>query len=127
MFFRKNLHLILSVIIVVPAAFIYGFNPGGILSWMFDFQLESTDLKNVFKAIMCLYLDFSIVWILGMFRTDLWKTATVLNLVFMGGLCLGRTLGVVLDGIPSAPFAYGLVGEGVLAVFAIYQLRKFMV
>lgn len=119
----KNLHLIISLLVVVPAAFIYGFKPEASLPFLFDFEPNTTDLKNVFRAIMCLYLGISIVWYLGIVKPGLWKTATILNMVFMAGLGLGRFISLVLDGIPSMAFAWGLLGELVLAVFAAIQLK----
>lgn len=121
----KNLHLIISLIVVIPAALTYGLRPEESLPWLFDFQVESTDLKNVFRAIMCLYLAVSVVWYLGMVKPGLWKSATLLNIAFMGGLGLGRALSMALDGMPSPAFALGFLGELTLAFFAIYQLRKY--
>ena len=121
----KNLHLILSALVVIPAAFIYGLNPEVVLPGLFDFQVGTTDLKNVFRAVMCLYLATAILWCLGVAKPGLWKTATLLNIVFMGGLAAGRTLSLFLDGIPSPLFAYGLAGEWVLALFAAFQLKKY--
>ena len=121
----KNLHLIISLSVVVPAALIYGLQPANSLPWLFDFQVTTPDLHNVFRAIMGLYLAISVVWYLGMVKPAYWKTATVLNLVFMGGLGVGRVLSLVLDGIPSPAFALGMAGELVLALFALYQLRKY--
>ena len=121
----KNLHLSISLFIVIPAALIYGLYPGVSLPWLFDFEVTSPDLYNVFRAIMGLYLAFSIVWYLGIVKPVLWKSATILNIAFMGGLGSGRVLSLILDGIPSPAFALGLVGEWVLAFFALYQFRKF--
>lgn len=121
----KNLHLIISLAIVVPAALIYGLQPGTSLPWLFDFQVTTPDLHNVFRAIMGLYLSISMVWYMGIIKPAYWKTATVFNFIFMGGLGLGRLLSFILDGIPSPAFALGMVGELVLGVFALYQLRKY--
>ena len=121
---RKNLHLSISLIVVVPAALIYGLRPGITLPWLFDFQVVSTDLNNVFRAVMCLYLSISVVFYLGIVRPGLWKTATILNIAFMGGLGLGRVLSLLLDGLPSPAFALGLLGELVLAFYALFQLQK---
>ena len=59
-------HLIISVGIVVPVAFIYGFQP----DLQFDIHLNTIDEHNFFKAIMGLYLAFSTLWILGVFKTN---------------------------------------------------------
>jgi len=120
----KNLHLILSILIVVPVALGYGLFPGQVLPIFFDFTVETIDLKNVFRAIMCLYLGMAIVWTLGLVRPVFWNTATITNIAFMGGLGLGRVLSLFWDGLPSTPFLVGLLGELTLALLGFYQFRK---
>jgi hypothetical protein len=122
---RKNLHLIISVLIVIPAALFYGLFPNETLPVLFDFEVQSTDLKNVFRAILGLYLAFSALWVLGILKSDFWKMATLSNFIFMIGLVFGRMLSMVLDGIPSPAFSYGIIGELILAIFALYQYRKY--
>lgn len=120
----KNLHLILSILIVAPIALIYGLFQEQVLPLFFDFHVETTDLKNVFRAIMFLYLGMVLIWIQGILKPELWETATLVNIVFMGGLGLGRLLSLLLDGIPSPPFAIGLIGELALAFLGFYQFKK---
>ncbi len=115
----KNLHLIISTLIVVSVAIVYGFQP----NMLFDVSINSIDEANIFKAIMGLYLAFSLLWILGVFQISLWKTATVSNIIFMLGLAFGRIISVLLDGIPTTVFVFGTIGELVLGLFAYYQLK----
>ena len=61
----QNLHLGLSCIIVVGAALVYGVNPSYSLPLIFGFEVGNTDLKNIFRAIMGLYLGFSLYWFYG--------------------------------------------------------------
>ena len=84
----SKIHLIISVLIVVPVAFVYGFNP----SSEFDIHLNTVDEHNFFKAIMGLYLGFSILWVLGIFKANYLKVALITNLIFMLGLGFGRLL-----------------------------------
>lgn len=123
--FRKNLHLILSVLIVLPAALFYGLIPHETLPLLFDFEVQSTDLKNVFRAILGLYLAFSALWIVGIVKPDFWKMATISNAFFMFGLVFGRFLSMILDGMPSLTFSIGIIGELILALFALYQYQKY--
>ncbi|WP_400075697.1 DUF4345 domain-containing protein [Winogradskyella sp. R77965] len=118
--FLKKIHLVISVLIVVPVAFIYGFNP----SSEFDIQLQTIDEHNQFKAIMGLYLSFSILWILGILNSNYLKLALVTNVIFMLGLASGRLLGIFLDGIPTDPYIYGIIGEFVLGFYGLWVLKR---
>ena len=115
---RKNLHLIISILIVVPVALAYGFQP----DLLFDITIKSIDEANIFKAIMGLYLCFSVLWILGILKQNYWYAATIANIIFMLGLALGRVISLIIDGLPSLIFSMGTIGELILAIFGIYQL-----
>ena len=114
-----KIHLIISVLIVVPVAFIYGFNP----STQFDIYLGTIDEKNFFKAIMGLYLGFSMLWILGIFKANYLKLALVSNLIFMLGLAFGRLLSFLLDGTPTFAFIFGIIGEFLLGFYGLWALK----
>ena len=115
----RNIHLIISLIIVVPIAIIYGFFPDSI----FEIHPTTIDEHDVFKAIMGMYLAFSLFWIWGIFHSKYWKSATISNMLFMFGLAFGRVLSLFFDGIPSPLFSLGTIGEMVLGAFAFYQLQ----
>jgi Domain of unknown function (DUF4345) len=121
----KNLHLILSISILIPVALAYGIAPKTILILFFDIHLDTIDVMNICRAIMGLYLGMVGIWLLGIYDKAYWKMATVTNGVFMGGLALGRILSLILDGVPSLILLLGIVGESVLALFAFYQLKKY--
>ena len=116
----KHLHLIISIVIVLAVSLVYGFQP----NLLFEVTINSTDDHNIFKAIMGLYLGFSVLWIVGLFLDRLWKTATVSNIVFMLGLAFGRIISMLLDGFPTTVFVVGTIGELVLGLFAYYQLKR---
>jgi Domain of unknown function (DUF4345) len=78
----KNSHLLLSSVIVIAAAFLYGLSPSTILPQLFDFEVTTTDLSNVFRAIMGLYLTFASFWIVGILKPNYWKAATVSQILF---------------------------------------------
>jgi len=113
------------VAIVIPAAFFYGWNPEYVLPYFFDFEVKTTDLKSVFRAILGLYLSFSLLWILGIMKSNFWKVATLSNGFFMSGIAFGRLLSLVYDGKSSDLFFYGFFGEAILACFAFYQFKKY--
>lgn len=116
----NKIHLIISVVIVVPVAFVYGFNP----DWQFDIHLNTTDEHNFFKAIMGLYLGFSALWILGVFKERYLKLALISNLIFMLGLGLGRLLSLLLDGAPTFAYLFGTFAELFLAFYGIWVLNN---
>ena len=119
----KNLHLLVSISIVVPTAIIYG-SPL-ILPEQLDIQVNTIDLSNMLKAIMGLYLGISIIWILGIWKSKYWKRATELNALFMLTLAFGRALSMVIDGLPTGGFIFAIIAEVLLGLFSIYQLKKY--
>jgi uncharacterized protein YacL len=122
---RKNLHLTISAIIITIISLAYGLFPNRILPKLFDFNAESIDLKQVFRAMMGLYLGMVILWVIGIFKPHYWRIATVSNIFFMIGLAVGRVISFVVDGIPSIPFPIGLALELTLALWGIKNLTKY--
>ncbi|WP_299672328.1 DUF4345 domain-containing protein [uncultured Polaribacter sp.] len=118
--FINKIHLIISVCIVIPVSFVYGFNP----SLKFDIQLQTIDEHNFFKAIMGLYLGFSILWILGVFKNQYLKMAIGTNIIFMLGLGFGRVLSIFIDGAPTFNYIFGTFAELFLGCYGIWVLRK---
>jgi hypothetical protein len=116
----NKIHLIISVAIVVPVAFVYGFYP----DWQFDIHLNTTDEHNFFKAIMGLYLGFSSLWLLGIFKERYLKLALISNLIFMLGLGLGRLLSLLLDGVPTFAYLFGTFAELFLGFYGIWVLKN---
>ncbi|MBV7269090.1 DUF4345 domain-containing protein [Winogradskyella luteola] len=114
----SKIHLIISIIIVVPVAFVYGFNPDS----QFDIHSQTLDEQNFFKAIMGLYLGFSVVWLFGIFKINYLKLALVSNVVFMLGLALGRSLSWAIDGAPTQAYIIGTLGEFILGFYGLWVL-----
>lgn len=115
-----KIHLIISVVIVVPVSLIYGFKP----ELSFDMFLETIDEHNFYKAIMGLYLGFSAVWILGLFTANYLKTALVTNMVFMLGLGFGRVLSTLVDGVPTDGYLFGMIAELFLGFYGFWVLKR---
>jgi hypothetical protein len=118
--FILKVHLIISVLVVIPAAFIYGFEPQLFL----DIRNETIDEHNFTRAIMGLYLAFSFLWIQGVLKRKFLHIALVSNTLFMLGLCLGRILSIILDGFPSKPYILGTLGELVLGFYGLLVLNS---
>jgi len=74
--YHKNLHLASSAIIVISAGLIYGASPSNILPEIFGFEVEDLELKNIFRAIMGLYLSLGAYWIISVRKSEYWKGAT---------------------------------------------------
>jgi hypothetical protein len=123
----KNLHLTISATLITVISLTYGLFPNSILPKFFDFNVDSTDLKHVFRATMGLYLGMVVLWVIGIFKPLHWRIATISNVVFMIGLASGRIISLAIDGMPSILFSTGLVLELVLAFWGIKNLIKYSV
>lgn len=121
----KNLHLIISVLVLIPASLVYGLHPDSFWTEIIGLNVSNIDLINIFKAIMALYLGFALLFLLGILIPSLWYTASLSNIVFMGGLGLGRTISLITDGIPSQFYLIGGFLELMLAFLGLIILRKF--
>jgi hypothetical protein len=117
----SKIHLLISVVIVAPAAIIYGFSPDLFL----DLQINTIDEINLLKAITGLYLAFSSIWLLALFKNSLIQVAQSSNMVFMLGLGLGRVLSFILEGVPSYALIYGAIGELLLGFYGIWLLFSY--
>lgn len=120
----KHLHLLISLSIVVPTAIIY--SSPSILRKYLDIQVNTVDFSNMLKAIMCLYLGISLVWILGIWKNHYWKIATQLNILFMLSLAIGRVLSIFMDGYPTNFYIVGIIAEFVLGFYSIFQFKKYI-
>jgi sulfite exporter TauE/SafE len=120
----ENLHLGFASVIVVIVGLSYGIYPNKLIPIFFDFKVESVDLKNVFRAIMGLYLGLVTFWIVGILKPEYWRNATLICTIFMGGLAFGRIISIIIDGIPSLAFSIGTLVEILFMVWGIKNLRK---
>ena len=118
--FIHKIHLIISILIVVPVAFIYGFQP----DLLFDIHLDTLDEQNQFKSIMGLYLGFSTLWILGLIKPSYLKTALITNIIFMMGLGFGRAISLFLDGTPTFAYVFGTAAELFLGVYGVWVWNR---
>ena len=116
----SKLHLIISVLIVVPVAIIYGFSP----DYYFELFPKTNDEHNFYKAIMGLYLGFSILWVLGIFKREYLKPALITNMIFMLSLGLGRVISILIDGLPTSGYVFGTVAELFLGLYGLWVLKR---
>lgn len=108
------------MIVVVGAAFIYGFYPDTFV----ELFPKTTDEFNFYKAIMGLYLGFSTLWILGVLKANYLKTALITNMIFMLGLGLGRVLSMIVDGLPTSGYLFGTAAELFLGCYGLWVLSR---
>lgn len=120
----KNLQLIISAIIVILVSFVYGFNPNKILPAVFGFEVTNLELKNIFRAIMGLYIFLGVFWIIGTQNKRFWEAATLSNIVFMGGLAFGRFISILIDGV-SNQFLTGAILELIMMIWGLCNLKKY--
>ena len=116
----KNIHLLISSLIVIPTGLLYGFKS----DLQFELYPKTIDEFNFYKAIMGLYLGFSMLWIYGILKPQILKTAIITNIVFMLGLGLGRTISMFSDGIPTFGYKFGVLAELFLGFYGIWILSK---
>ena len=115
-----KIHLVLSTLIVGPISIVYGFFP--------DVELElfpkTIDEYNFYKAVMGLYLAFTAIWVLGIFKTYYLNVALISNITFMLGLGFGRSLRVGVDGIPTSGFIFGTIGELFFGFYGVFIINS---
>lgn len=121
----KNIHLIISTLIIVPVALTYGLLPSGFFENILHFKFENIELSGIFRALMGLYIAMTVFWIIGIYKSKFWIAATLSNVFFMSGLAVGRLISILLDGIPLPIFLVGFILEILLAVWGIFNLRKY--
>ena len=122
---EKHLHLLVAAITIIIVAIAYGGMPAYILPFLFDIHPAAVDLKHVFRAIMGLYLGMAIFWLYGIYSASYWRPATISNILCMAGLAIGRILSLILDGIPSRTFLFGIGLEVVFAIWGILNLWRY--
>lgn len=119
----RNLHLGIASLTIILVGLSYGLCPSLFLPLLFDVKVENVDLSHVFRAMMGLYLGFASYWIIGVFKEEHWRGATLSSIVFMGGLAIGRMVSILIDGIPSVVFLIGTVMEILFMLWGIKNLR----
>ena len=116
--FTNKIHLIISVAVVIPVAFAYGFFP----EILYRISVTAIDKLNTLKSLMGVYLGFSSLWLIGIFKPAYLKVALISNVVFMLGLGFGRCASLILDGLPSPLFTMGTAGELILGFYGLSLL-----
>ena len=95
---RESLCLLLIAPGVLAVSLSYGLYPEITLKYLYDIEVNSANLANIFRAIMGLYIALSIFWVAGAFKKSLRLAALWSMTIFMTGIALGRILSIIIDG-----------------------------
>ena len=120
----RQLFLIVTAIGLTPIALSYGLIPETSIDYLFQITVSDTNPKHIFRAIMGLYLALVVFWISGAIKVELRQAALYSLVVFMLGLAFGRSLSIIVDGLPNTILlAYMFLELGFGAV-GIVLLRR---
>ena len=120
----ESFFLILVAAGVFPVALTYGVNPQVTLAYLYDIEVNSINLSNIFRAIMGLYIGLNVFWIIGAFKKSLLLPAMWSLTIFMTGIGLGRMLSLLIDGIPYPAFILYMLLEFIFAIFGFFFIKK---
>jgi hypothetical protein len=91
---------------------------------LYHFGFENVSGNNVFRAIGTMYISLSIFWLSSIFQPA-WKMGALLSIAFfMGGLCFGRLISLIVDGSPHQLVWAFLVGELFTCLQALFIYKK---
>ena len=122
---RESIFLLLAAVGLTPIALSYGFMPQQSMPYLFDIDASSVNSVHIFRAIMGLYLALVIFWICGARNESLTLPAIWSLTIFMLGLAAGRTLSLVIDGMPHPLLAAYLALELGFGVVGFYLASRF--
>ena len=122
---RESLCLLLIAPGVLVVSLSYGLYPEITLKYLYDIEVNSANLANIFRAIMGLYIALSIFWVAGAFKKSLRLAALWSITIFMTGIALGRILSILVDGYPDHIFLGYTLIEGVSAITGFLLIKHF--
>ena len=112
---RESFFLIFVAAGVFFISLSYGLFPSQSLVYLYDIEVTNTNLKNIFRAIMGLYISLVAFWIMGARYKSLQLPALWSLTIFMLGLAVGRLLSLVIDGLPYPPYVLYMLLEFLFA------------
>ena len=120
---RESLCLLLIAPGVLVVSLSYGLYPEITLKYLYDIEVNSANLANIFRAIMGLYISLSIFWVAGAFNKSLRLAALWSMTIFMTGIALGRILSIIIDGFPYPIFLFYTVIEIFSALMGYFLIK----
>ena len=122
---KESFFLIFSAIGVFPVALAYGAHPNFSIPLLYNIEITSNNLSNVFRTVMGLYVAFNIFWVIGALNLSLRFSALCSLFIFYTGAGLGRVLSIVLDGAPDNIFILYLILETFGSGISLWLIRGF--
>jgi len=122
---KESFFLIFSAFGVFPVALAYGAFPSFSLPLLYNIDITSNNLSNVFRAIMGLYVAFNIFWVFGALNLSLRLSALWSLFIFYTGAGAGRVLSIVLDGSPDMIFILYLSLEILGSAISFWLIKGF--
>lgn len=123
---RESKFLIVAALGLTPVALAYGAMPDTTLPLLYDVDVNNVSTRHIFRAVMGLYFAMVIFWLIGARREALTVPALWSVVVFMLGLAAGRTISLIVDGMPSPLLLVYLaleIGFGVVGLILIKNMR----
>ena len=120
----RQIFLLVTAIGLIPVALTYGLQPSSSLGRLFDVSVANVNGTHIFRAVMGLYLALVVFLIIGAYRAEVRQAALYSLVVFMLGLAAGRTLSLVVDGMPHWLLVVYLAVELGLGMVGLALLRK---
>ncbi len=118
----RQILLFVAAIGLLPIAFSYGLMPQISINYLFGISVTEINDTHIFRAVMGLYVAFSLFWFAGALKKQLRQAALYSLVVFMLGLATGRFLSVLIDGVPHWLLVVYLaleLGIGILGILAL--------
>lgn len=122
----------ISVLVLSALALFYAsssrlFNPAGAVFLQTNLENPESsqvaiDLLNEIRGVGAVMLLGAVTALLGTLRTDFRLTSFVVTAVIFGGVVLGRSLSLFIDGIPNENLMRAATAESVLAALNIFCL-----
>ena len=113
---KESFFLLFIAAGVFPVSLIYGGNPAISMPNFYGIEVDTVNLSNILRAVMGLYIALCIFWVIGAWYEKLRIPALWSLAIFMTGIASGRTLSLILDGMPSPLFIFYLVVEIIAAI-----------
>lgn len=117
---RENVFLLIASLGVIPVAFTYGV----FQNVFFGIEVNSTEVANIFRATMGLYIAMGTFWLVAAFNDKYTVSALHSVIVFMSGLTIARFVSMAVDGTPNAILVGYAVIEALIAIAGCSTLKR---